>query len=312
MPPKGEPSLLWDANSNPVLGNVEDTPEEFTALRRLKDLHEKQDEILLELKTVRISDLNNSTIEDLGNGGIFEGNWIENLNYSSVSVELKTDQLSAIDGFNIESSDDGVTVNHTHSFSIEAGTNHHYTFTLTGKYYRVRYINGVTPTTSFRIGSTLSKIDQSHQHTHGVEFVIDSDHPADLVRSVLTAKKPNGDYINIESTAGGNLKSAIEEYDDAVNPIRKNMEGGGKIVVGITAIEVTFVGTPTHSIIITADLDNTGLLYVGKSNVTTAGANAMTFLEAGESVTIDYNDVDNAVYVVASIASQNFWKGVLL
>ena len=90
-----------------------------------------------------------------------------------------------------------------------------------------------------------------------------------------------------------------------------NIEGGGKVSVGTTAVEVTFTGVTT-SVIIRADRNNTGLLYVGESNVTNLGANALTYLEAGDSVTIEYDDTDNAVYVVAEQASQNFWKGALL
>lgn len=95
------------------------------------------------------------------------------------------------------------------------------------------------------------------------------------------------------------------------NPVRTNMEGGGKISVGTTAVEVTFSGTTT-AIIITADIFNAGILYVGKSNVNSSGANALTLLEAGEPVAIEYEDGDNPVYVVASIANQNFFQGALL
>lgn len=90
-----------------------------------------------------------------------------------------------------------------------------------------------------------------------------------------------------------------------------NMEGGGKVSVGTTSVEVTFTGT-TKSIIITADSANTGVLYVGKSNVASDGSNAITYLSAGDSVTIEYNDATNAIYVVASAASQYFWKGALV
>ena len=93
-------------------------------------------------------------------------------------------------------------------------------------------------------------------------------------------------------------------------PLSTDLEGGGKISVGTTAVESTFTAT-TKAIIITADLSNTGTLYVGKSNVTSAGVNAITFLEAGEHLIIDYNDNSNALYVVASAASQNFWKGAV-
>lgn len=88
----------------------------------------------------------------------------------------------------------------------------------------------------------------------------------------------------------------------------KTIEGGGKIVVGTTAVEVTFTIIPT-TIIITADVANTGILYVGKSDVTSAGANAITFLSAGESLSMDYNDRSVPIYVVASATSQNFFKG---
>lgn len=128
----------------------------------------------------------------------------------------------------------------------------------------------------------------------------------------LRALKPDGTVTDIDATAGGNLKVSVEEYDDATNPVRPNMEGGGKVSVGTTAVEVTFTGTPTYSIIISAPLDNEGTLYVGKSDVTSAGVNAFAYIDAGETLTIEYEDSDNAVYVVASVADQSFFKGALL
>ena len=127
----------------------------------------------------------------------------------------------------------------------------------------------------------------------------------------LQALKPDGTVTNLDATTGGNLKISIEEYDDSANPVRSNLEGGGKVSVGTTAVEATFTGT-TQSIIISADLDNTGMLYVGKSNVTNLGANAFCFLQPGEHVVLSYDDTTNAIYVVADAASQNFWKGALL
>lgn len=93
--------------------------------------------------------------------------------------------------------------------------------------------------------------------------------------------------------------------------ISKDIEGGGKVSVGTTAVEIMFTGIP-QCIIITADKDNSGTLYVGKSNVDLSGNNAIAPLERGDSLSIDYDDTTNAYYIVASIASQNFWKGALL
>ena len=134
---------------------------------------------------------------------------------------------------------------------------------------------------------------------------------AELTKAVLTGENPSGNFINFSATAGGNFKISLEEYESDTTPFRTNLEGGGKVAVGTTAVEVTFTGT-TRNIIITADIDNSGYLYVGKSNVTSVGANAITFLMPGDSLTISYDDSDNALYVVGSEASQNFWKGALL
>jgi hypothetical protein len=111
-------------------------------------------------------------------------------------------------------------------------------------------------------------------------------------------------WVSVKGTAEGEL---VVNND----PPATNVEGGGKISVGTTAVEITFTGT-TKSVIISADKDNTGVLYVGKSDVTSAGANALVFLVAGESVSIDYEDTSNALYVVASAASQYFFKGALI
>lgn len=127
-------------------------------------------------------------------------------------------------------------------------------------------------------------------------------------------------YSKVVKTTGAKINPAIEEKQDDIiaelqtlvvsGSIPTDLQGGGKIPVGITAVEVTFTGT-TKSIIVSADVDNSGQLYVGKSNVTSAGANAIGFLEAGESISIDYEDATNAIFVVASVAAQNYWKGAL-
>jgi len=79
------------------------------------------------------------------------------------------------------------------------------------------------------------------------------------------------------------------------------------VTVGVTAIEVTFTNR-TKDISIQAASGNAGLIYGGKSNVTSAGAAAMFELSAGQSISLDYNDADNAWYIVASVADQKIYK----
>ncbi len=82
---------------------------------------------------------------------------------------------------------------------------------------------------------------------------------------------------------------------------------GGPVTVGTTAVEITFSGTP-RTIFIQSDHDNTETIYIGKSNVTSAGANAMVRLEAGEAVSISLDDASNAIYAVAGGAGQKVYK----
>lgn len=89
------------------------------------------------------------------------------------------------------------------------------------------------------------------------------------------------------------------------------LEGGGKISVGLTAVEMTFTKR-TKSIILTADASNTGTIYVGGSTVASDGSNAIIPLAAGDSVTIDFDDNEYAIYAVASVASQYVWKGAIV
>ena len=124
---------------------------------------------------------------------------------------------------------------------------------------------------------------------------------------------PTAEILGYDAAGNALRRIAVNSDGSLISDSKEStdLEGGGKVSVGTTAVEVTFTGT-TQSIIITADKDNTGVLYIGKSDVTNAGANAIVYLEAGDWIELDYNDVTNGIYVVSDTASQYFWKGALL
>jgi hypothetical protein len=89
------------------------------------------------------------------------------------------------------------------------------------------------------------------------------------VRSILTAKKPNGDYINIDATTGGNLKVSVEELDPGVViPVTDN--GGSLTVDG----SVTVSGTVTANA-------GTGTMNVSVQNA------SIPVTDNGGSLTVD-------------------------
>jgi len=94
------------------------------------------------------------------------------------------------------------------------------------------------------------------------------------------------------------------------NPfVASKIEGGGKISIGTTPVPVTFATLTPTTILISADSGNTAQLYVGGPNITSSGANAVTYLNAGDSIAIDYGSGQVQLFVVAASAGQNFWKG---
>jgi hypothetical protein len=149
-------------------------------------------------------------------------------------------------------------------------------------------------------------------NVHGAVNVVIYD-PIDPLKggSVLT----NVLTLVYDTTTMNDTDELIVKYDDAITAVTlgvaTDMEGGGKVSVGTTAVEMTFTGA-TRIIIIQADSANSGTIYVGKSNVTSAGAYAVAVLAPGDSIALNYSDASNAVYAVATVASQNVWKGSLL
>jgi hypothetical protein len=187
-------------------------------------LIEKEIPVSLHIKHV---DRSNATTTPLGASETWTGEWIATTNYVQAVVDIVTDQSGTLF---IELSADGVTVDHYHTYNILENTpeGHHYPSELELSFYRLKYTNGGTEQGTFRLFSTLFTTSVEEGHAHGLDFALQDDHPASIVRSVLVAKKPNGDYENIDATTGGNLKISLEELETAVEEsLRQYPEGTG-------------------------------------------------------------------------------------
>lgn len=146
----------------------------------------------------------NSTVATLSGGATFTGSWVEILEFVHVSVLLKADVPSAASGVKIEWSADGSTV-HADDLFTHAGTHgDQWTFGITSRYARVRYINGASPQSSFVLQTILHRTP-SKPSSHRIDDAVDADDDAELVKAVLTVKTPNGDYLNVPGDDDGNL-----------------------------------------------------------------------------------------------------------
>ena len=248
-----------------------------TAVTVLNNPETSNNELLVNLEGHICTD--NTTSTPLAEDATFTGGWQDTKNYGVISIAIKSDKASATDGLVVEWSPDQIVVADTDKFTLSANVGKVFTFGPASRYVRVKYTNGAAAQTTFNLETLLRRV-YVKPSSHRINDSIVAQDDAELVKAVLTGENPGGTFVNFQATTAGNFKVSLEEYDSATTPYRTNLEGGGKVAVGTTAIEATFTGS-TKSIIITADIDNSGVLYVGKSDVASDGSNALTFLMPG-------------------------------
>lgn len=100
-------------------------------------------------------DTSNSSATPLAANATFTGVFVDVQSFSNVTIIVFTDQISAVDGLKIEYSTDGVNVDDNDLFTIAASSGQQFSFPLPARYYRVRYTNGVTLQTVFRLQSKI-------------------------------------------------------------------------------------------------------------------------------------------------------------
>lgn len=97
----------------------------------------------------------NSSTANLGNGATFTGTGEDMSGYQGVAVSVLADEASATDGLKIEFSSDDTNWDLSHIFTISADVAAWFTIPVQAKWFRVRYTNGTTPQTAFRLQSLL-------------------------------------------------------------------------------------------------------------------------------------------------------------
>jgi len=130
-----------------------------------------------------------------------------------------------------------------------------------------------------------------------------------MVDGTLAIDEPNttDKLIDAEQlTIGG--QTVYRERMAVPAPISFN---GGPVTVGITSVELTFIGI-TKVISIKAASTNTGLIFFGPSDIDNTGANALGELTADAAVEIELNDADAAVWVVSDTVAQKVYKAALI
>lgn len=162
----------------------------------------------------------NSTETHLLSGETFNGTFEELMRFENVSVLSHSDVSSAPSGLIVEWSTDGITVCDSDFFTITGGAGKQFSFGVTTKYVRVRYINGTEPQSEFHL-QTIFHTGTPKPSSHRIDDVIVPEDDAELMKAVITARTPDGGYKNIRASQGGVLFVGIDDFQsDAGGRVR--------------------------------------------------------------------------------------------
>lgn len=160
-----------------------------------------------------IQDTGNSSTTPLSASATYTGTAINILGYNAISIFVTSDADGTL---YVDYSVDGSTNWRTaETYPILADAEKWFTPPAFGKWFRLRYVNGAADQTNFEITTTLRKLPIKWS-SHNIEEPIADQDDAELVKSVLTAKKDSGDFSNIGATESGNLRTTDAENGLAI------------------------------------------------------------------------------------------------
>lgn len=187
-----------------------------------------------------VVDDGNSSILPLGINGVFTGVWKELTSYINVSVAISTDQPSITDGLVVQWSQDGIIVDDTDVFTIQAGATKQFTFGAAHKYLRIKYTNDGVAQTVFRL-QTILHTSAPKPSSHRLQDSISDQDDVELNKSIIAGRNPSGTYVNFQATTAGNFKTSLEELETNVSVNNKKQlkvtpfdSSGNEIKQGVT------------------------------------------------------------------------------
>ena len=174
----------------------------------------------VESECLNVVDAGNSTTALLGAGGVFTGTSVDLLGYSSVTYSVFASHPSAVNGLVCQFSPDNVNWDDRIVNDKDAdGTVSDLSVRCHDRYFRIKYTNGATPQTTFRL-QTILKRNPPAGDTTGVDHAPRSGDDALLTKSVISGKTPGGNYVDVRVSNTGRLQigGGVAPSDSYANP----------------------------------------------------------------------------------------------
>lgn len=250
-------------------------------------------------------DPGNSTTINLAAGATFTGTGIEaSPAYGTISVCIISSHDSATNGLKFQASIDNINWENIEQYNYVAANGlKSYSFSPSGKYFRLTYTNGSTTTTKLAIFTVL-RSGAVKASSHRIKDNIDGEHDAELVKAVLSAEMPSGTFTDINATAGGNLKISLEEVNE-IDPLPTTVPARTPTTTSVpsSASSVTILAANANRRGVSIANDSTATLRLSFSTPATT-SNAFIVLPPGSFLLLDQQlIVTNVIYGIWSAAN---------
>lgn len=190
-----------------------------------------------------IIDPNNSTSTPLAGSGSFIGTGTDVTKYCSVTIMIHADVSSATDGMKFEFSTNGTDWDESLEYNLNVAEDDTRRFTLAvnAQYFRVRYINGASAQSDFKIQTILHKSNPGLP-TIRIGDLFSGDRSAIATKSVIVARKPDDTFANVGSDNDGNLQveSPSQIYGNKTNSASRDVFGRLATAIASVDIELDF------------------------------------------------------------------------
>lgn len=142
----------------------------------------------------------------LAANGVYGSASYDITNFAVIQVGVFSNVASATNGVQVQFSPDNVNWDHSHSTTYAGGSGIGYVFNAEFKYMRVRYTNGATPQTTFRIQVLLKKAPVK-QSLYTISQSVTGNMFAELGKNVIVGETTGGGggYVNVKVNPSGAL-----------------------------------------------------------------------------------------------------------
>jgi hypothetical protein len=147
--------------------------------------------------------------------GSYVGTLIDVKDYATISALINSSNTGSLF---VDYSLDGVTVDRSSSLIAVSGQGIYHAVTPRARYARFRFMNGGNLHNPFSLQTMYSSMTRGQSCLPVIQPVTDY-FTLLSTRAIISAKKPDGVYTNIDATAGGNLKVSVEDWDSAVGSV---------------------------------------------------------------------------------------------